>query len=80
MSTSTSTVRGNELPVNESGFLGRVQASGTVSHPQVTAAETYGMRPLTRKIVYLSLLVGVLFLGSVAAYVWCGSYQWQNIP
>jgi hypothetical protein len=80
MSTSMNAVRGDELPINESGFLGRVQASGTVSHPQVTAAETYDMSPLTRKIVYLSLLAVVLFLGSVAAYVWYGFYQWQNIP
>jgi hypothetical protein len=80
MSTSTSTVRETELSVNESGFLGRVQGSGTVSHPQVTAAEAYDMSPLTWKIVYLSLLAGVLFLASVAAYVWYGFYQWQNIP
>ena len=79
MSTTTSTVHGNELSGNESGFLGRVQASGTVPQPQVTAAEAYDMSPRTRKIVYLSLLAGVLFLGSVAAYVWYGFYQWQNI-
>lgn len=79
MSTSTSTVRGNELQANEVGFPGRVRASDTVSHPQVTAAETCDMSPRTRKIVYLSLLAGVLFLGSVAAYVWYGFYQWQNI-
>jgi hypothetical protein len=76
MSTSTSTVRRAELSVNESSFLGGVQASGAVSHHQVTAAETYDMSPLTRKIVYLSLLAGVLFLGSVAAYVWYGFYPW----
>jgi hypothetical protein len=80
MGTSTSTVRGNELSANEIGFPGRVQASGTVSHPQVTAAETYEMSPRTRKIIYLSLLVGGLFLGSVAAYVWYGFYLWRNIP
>ncbi|MGA7795492.1 MAG: hypothetical protein WCA19_20855 [Candidatus Acidiferrales bacterium] len=79
MSTPTSTIRGNELSANESSFLGRVQPSGTVSHPQVTAAESYDMSPRTRKIVYLTLLAGVLFLGSVAAYVWYGFYQWQNI-
>jgi hypothetical protein len=43
-----------ELLVNESGFLGGVQASGAVSHPQVTAAETCDMSRLTRKIAYLS--------------------------
>ena len=80
MSTSTSTARGNELSTNESGFLERIQAPSTLSHPQVTATDTYDMSPLTRKIVYLSLLAGVLFLGSVAAYVWYGFYQWRNIP
>jgi hypothetical protein len=80
MSTATNTARGNELSVSESGFLGRTQASGTVAHPQLTTAETYDMSPVTRKIVYLSLLAGVLFLGAVAAYVWYGFYQWQNIP
>ena len=82
MSTAISTVRGNKnsLTVSKSGFLGSAQASGTVFNPQVTAAETYDMSPLTRKIVYLTLLAGVFFLGSVAAYVWYGVYQWQNIP
>ena len=80
MSTATGTVRGNESPANENGFLGSVQAPGTVSHALLSATETYDMSPLTRKTVYMSLLAGVLFLGSVAAYVWYGFYQWRNIP
>ena len=78
MSTATSTIRGNKNSLT--GFLGSAQASGTVSNPQVTAAETYDRSPITRKIVYLTLLAGVFFLGSVAAHVWYGFYQWQNIP
>jgi hypothetical protein len=80
MSTATSTVRRNESPANENGFLGSVQAPATVSHALLTATETHDMSPRTRKIIYLSLLAGVLFLGSVAAYVWYGFYLWQNIP
>jgi hypothetical protein len=80
MSTSTSTVRANESPANERGLLERVQASDRVSHLEMTAAVNYDMSPLTRKVVYLSLLAGVLFLGTVASYVWYGFYQWQNIP
>ena len=80
MSTATSTVRGNESPANENGFLGNIQAPGPVSNVLLTASETDDMSPRTRRIVYLSLLAGVLFLGSVAAYVWYGFYQWQNIP
>jgi hypothetical protein len=77
MSTATRTVRGNESPVNENGFPGHVQDPGTVSHAPLSA--TADMSPRTRTIVYLSLLAGVLFLVSVAAYVWWGFYQWQNI-
>jgi len=77
MSTATSTVRGNESTLNENGFLGNIRA---VSNVLLTATETDDMSPRTRRIVYLSLLAGVLFLGSVAAYVWYGFYQWQNIP
>ncbi len=80
MSTSISTIRGIKSSVNESGLLGRVPSAEPAFHPQVTVAETYDMSPLTRKIVYLSLLAGVLFLVSVAAYVWYGFYQWQNLP
>jgi hypothetical protein len=67
MSTTTSTIHGN-------------QASSNVSGPQLTAADTSDMSPRARKIVYLILLAGVLFLGSVAAYVWYGFYQWKSIP
>ncbi len=80
MSTPTSTVRGIELPENKSEFYGRMQAAGTVSLRQITAAEDDDISPRARKIIYLTLLAGVLFLGSVAAYVWYGFYLWQNIP
>jgi hypothetical protein len=80
MSTPTSIVHGNELPEKESGFYGRMQAAGTASLPQITAAKDYDMSPRARKIIYLTLLAGVLFLGSVAAYVWYGFYLWRNIP
>lgn len=79
MSTATNNVRGSDFAVTESGMFKSVPASGTVSHPQVSAADAYDMSPRTRKIVYLSLLAGILFLGSVAAYVWYGFYQWQKI-
>ena len=29
---------------------------------------------------YQSLLTGALFLGSAAAYLWYGFFQWRNIP
>lgn len=50
------------------------------SAPQLTTAESYDMTPRTRKIVYLFLLAGLLFLGSVGAYVWYGFYLWTKIP
>ena len=56
------------------------QASSSVSQPQLIAADSYDMTPRARKIVSLVLLAGVLFLGSVAAYVWYGFQQWKNIP
>lgn len=80
MSTSTSTVRGIKPSVNENGLLGRALSSEPAFHTRVTVAETCDMSPLARKVVYLSLLAGVLFLVSVAAYVWYGFYQWQNLP
>jgi hypothetical protein len=80
MSTQTSAVHGNESRVNESGFPGSVQAHGAVTHPQATSADAYDMSPNARRTVYLFLLAGVLFLGSVAAYVWYGFFQWRNIP
>lgn len=67
MSTTTSTILAN-------------QPSGTVSRPQSTAADTSDMTPRAKQIVYLVLLAGVLFLGSLAGYVWYGFYQWKNIP
>jgi len=80
VSTQTSAVYGNESSVNERGFHGSIQAHGAVTRPQATSADTYEMSPSARSAVYLSLLAGVLFLGSVAAYVWYGFFQWRNIP
>jgi hypothetical protein len=80
MSTAPSTVRGTESPANDNGILGNVRTADTVSHVLLTAAEADDMSTRTRKIVYLSLLAGALFLVSVAAYVWYGFYQWQNVP
>lgn len=80
MSTQTSAVHGNESSVNEGGFLGSVESHGAATHPQATSAETYDLSPSARRAVYLSLLAGVLFLATVAAYVWYGFSQWRNIP
>lgn len=80
MSTPPSAVSGTEPPANGNGFLGNVSSPRTASHVLLPAAETEDMSTRTRKIVYLCLLAGVLFLVSVAAYVWYGFYQWQNIP
>jgi hypothetical protein len=80
MSTQTSAVHGNVSTANRSGFHESVQSARTVPHPQTTAAENYDMSPSARRAVYLLLLAGVLFLGSVAAYVWYGFFQWRNIP
>jgi hypothetical protein len=77
MSTATST---RESAALESGFVERVQASGAESHPEVTGAGTDDMSPLARRIAYLTLLAGVLFLTVVAGYVWYGSYLWQRVP
>jgi hypothetical protein len=68
------------LPANGIGLLKPVQDSDPVSNPGMPAAVTYDISPLTKKVVYLSLLAGVFFLGTVASYVWYGFYQWQNIP
>jgi hypothetical protein len=67
MSTATSTVHTN-------------QASRNVSGPPLPAVDTSDMTPHAQKIVYLVLLAGILFLGSIASYVWYGFYQWKNIP
>lgn len=56
------------------------QVSRSVSGPQLPAADAYDMTPRAKQIVYLVLLAGVLFLGSIAGYVWYGFYQWRNIP
>jgi hypothetical protein len=80
VTTATSTVRGNALAANERGFLESVQGPEAVSQTHMSAAETVDMSPRTRTIIYLSLLAGVLFLGSIAAYVWYGFNLWRNIP
>lgn len=56
------------------------QVSGVLPEPPSQYADSYDMSPGTRRIVYLFLLGGVLFLASVAAYVWYGFYQWKSIP
>jgi hypothetical protein len=45
-----------------------------------SAAETPDMSPSARRIVALTLLLGVLFLGSLGAYVWYGVQQFQKLP
>jgi len=79
MGIATRTAHGNELSTIESGSLGRTQVSCAVSRPQVTPAETSDMSPFARKMVVLTLLLGVLFLGSLGAWVWYGAYQSRNI-
>jgi hypothetical protein len=80
MSIATRTAHGNELSTSESGSLGRAQVSCAVSRPQVTAAATSDMSPFAWKMVVLTLLLGILFLGSLGAWVWYGAYLWRNIP
>lgn len=78
MSVATRTEHGNELSLNESGSLGRVQVSNPVSGSQVP--ETWGMSTYARKMVALTLLLGILFLGSLGAYVWYGTLQFLKLP
>jgi hypothetical protein len=75
MSVAISTEHRNELSTNESGSLGHAQVSPAVSRAEVTAAETWGMSAHARKMVMLTLLLEVLFLGSLGAYVWYGTLQ-----
>lgn len=42
--------------------------------------ETLDMSPSARKIVALTLLLGVLFLASLGGYVWYGVQQFQKLP
>jgi len=46
----------------------------------MNAPETSEMSPSARKIVAISLLLGVLFLASLGAYVWYGVQQFQKLP
>ena len=45
-----------------------------------TPAGTSDMSPYARKMVALTLLLGVLFLGSLGAWVWYGIHQFQKLP
>ena len=55
-------------------------ASSPVSRSQGAAAETWGMSGHARKMVALTLLLGVLFLGSLGAYIWYGTVQFLKLP
>ena len=39
-----------------------------------------GVSAYARKMVVLTLLLGVLFLGSLGAYVWYGTVQFLKLP
>ena len=80
MNTATRVEHRNELSVNENSSLGHAQVAPAVSRAEVTAAETWGMSAYARKMVVLTLLVGVLFLGSLGVYVWYGVQQFQKLP
>ncbi len=74
-----STAHANDFSAHESSFPGIVQTSLASGH-QASASDDYYMSRSTRKIVYMFLLGGVVFLAGVAAYVWYGFFQWQNLP
>jgi hypothetical protein len=74
-----STAHANDFAVHETGFTGIVQSSAASAH-QASASDDCYMSRSTRKVVYMFLLGGVVFLASVAAYVWTGFFQWQNLP
>lgn len=80
MRTPTSTVHANGMSGNISDSSEWVKHSTAKSHTDLTAADSYDMSPLARKIVYLTLAGGVVFLVAVAAYVWHGYFLWQNLP
>ena len=74
-----STTHANDYSAHEAGFPGIAQSTGASAH-QASANEDYYMSRSTRKIVYMFLLGCVVLLASVAAYVWTGFFQWQNLP
>jgi type VI protein secretion system component VasF len=74
-----STTSANDFSAHQIGFPGSAQNSVASAH-QASANEDYYMSRSTRKIVYMFLLGGVVLLASVAAYVWYGFSQWQNLP
>jgi len=74
-----STAHANDFATHETGFPGIAQTLAESAH-QPSASEDYYMSRGTRKIVYMFLLGGVVFLAGVAAYVWTGFFQWQNLP
>lgn len=74
-----STAHANDYSAHETGFPESAQTTAASAH-QVSANEDYYMSRSTRKIVYMFLLGGVVLLASVAAYVWTGFFQWQNLP
>jgi hypothetical protein len=76
---SMSTAHANDFSAHEADFSGIVQTTAASAH-QASASEDYYMSRGTRKIVYMFLLGGVVMLASVAAYVWTGFFQWQNLP
>jgi hypothetical protein len=78
MSVATRAEHSNELSLNESGSLGRAQVSNSASGSE--APEAWGMSTHARKMVVLTLLLGVLFLGSLGAYVWYGTLQFLKLP
>ena len=80
MSIATGTEPGNELSTIENGSLRHIRVSSSVSPSQGTAAETWGMSADARKIVALTLLISVLFLGSLGAYIWYGTIQFLRLP
>lgn len=80
MSVATGTEHGNELSTIENGSLRHLRVSSSVSPSQGAVAETWGMSAYARKMVVLTLLIGVLFLGSVGAYVWYGTVQFLRLP
>jgi hypothetical protein len=80
MSIAAGIEHGNELSTKEGGSLGRAQVSSSVSSSQAIMAEAWGMSAYERKMVVLTLLLGVLFLGSLGAYVWYGTVQFLKLP
>ena len=75
MSTTTSKIRENEITAKRGNFLASLEASDTESNVYETTERAYYVSPRARKIAFLSVLAAILFLGSLATYVWYGFYQ-----